>query len=244
LKRPWFWGTLAFWLLLTSVGLSRALLWGPSKLSHQDAGRFHCDVNGCRLEAQAFQATGSPEEAADLLEAEWATEGWQSLGDGSDFFPLLLGSQSLDPEVAEVLRRCAQIRLFKRSGIIRILGVLRADHGKTVSGLTADIPEKALAAQSPEADESDTPAAPPEGTNVTHLGYETFHLSIWRFGSSPIPGPVLRDWCQTHAIQLKPWSIAEQGNGFLATRLNRQWFLNVESSPQGQAWVWVNLPSR
>lgn len=226
------------------MGLSRALLWGPSKLSRQDAGRFHCNVNGYRLEAQAFQAVGSPEEAADLMETEWAEEGWKSLGDGADFFPLLLGSQPLDPEVAEVLRRCAQIRIFKRAEVLRVLGVLRTDQGKTVSGLTADIPEKALLNPSAGSEESDAPATPPEGAQVTQLGCGTLHLSIWRFGSSRVPGPVLRDWCQTNAIQLRPWSSDAQGNGFLATRLNRRWFLNVESTPQGRAWIWASLPNR
>jgi hypothetical protein len=201
-------------------------------------------VNGYRLQGEGWNAAGSPEIAADSLETEWVEEGWLTLGDGYDFASFLLVQKPINPEVSEALHQCAQIRVFKRGGMLRVLGVLRTQKGQTVSGLSVDIPVEALQSRYTESKNSSVPSPPPEGTSITVIGTDPFHLTFWLFQSPRASVPDLRLWCRAHSLRLKPWSPAAHGDSFIATRFGHTWFLNVESSVQGTTWVWTSLPDR
>lgn len=235
-RAPWFWGTLAFWLLVGGVGLSRALLWGPSKMPRHALASFEGTVNGSRVHAETWSAEGGVVEAADSLGDEWAGEGFHPLAEDQDLLALAIGAAPMDPEAAEVLRRCVQVLVFERRGDYRVLGLIRNHGSHDLSGITLDLPGAALRNASPSG-LPDAPGPVPETAVSDTLGCGPFRLVRWRFRAAP---PSLEAWCREHAVALTPQAA---GSGcFTARRLSRRWWLELQRDPSGIAWVWVTLP--
>jgi len=241
---PWFWITFSVWLLLGVAGFCRALLWGPPGVALKNSGHFRCYLNGAEIKASTWATTGTAEETADLLETQWFQEGWTPVGGGVDFFPLLLGSVNLDVEIHEVLRRCAQIRIFKRAGFFRVLGVARKNTEGSLAGIDLEMPESVLVPSSDGSDDLRLPDLPPPGTSSFALSFGIFHANLWRFTPKTDKRNQVVNWCKRNSFQLKPLRRETPDEWFTASRSGRQWLLGFLNGAEQGTCVWLSFPDR
>ena len=124
----WFYLTLGFWCLLSTFS-GWALIYSPFHLNPKPLSEFAVQVNGMTARNRLRFLSGSVRDSLDSITDDWKNEGWVCSTGSLNLAPILLNAPA---DFTDSLSSLAQLRIFKRKGELRLLGLLAVPaEGKT-----------------------------------------------------------------------------------------------------------------
>ncbi|HTA76427.1 MAG TPA: hypothetical protein VK791_04655 [bacterium] len=136
MKQKWFWGTLFFWILLATSVVSWALISTPLRFQPQTISRYETKVNGSIEKTQFWVNAGRLTELEPIIAKELENDHWVPAANGLDLTSVLLNGLGENLDLSDQI----QIKMFKKDGIYKSLGLWQAKETDQTYGMTTDIP--------------------------------------------------------------------------------------------------------
>jgi hypothetical protein len=140
MKQKWFWGTLFFWLLLATSVVCWALISTPLRFQPQTINQYETKVNGRVQKTQFWVNAGRLSDLEPIIVKELEADHWEPAANGLDLTSALLNGIGNNLDLTEQI----QIKMFKKDGLYKSLGLWQAKETDQTYGMTTDIPNDIL----------------------------------------------------------------------------------------------------
>jgi hypothetical protein len=201
MRQKWFWTAFGFWVFFTSAVITWPLIFCPIRFSPKTLSEFEIKVNGETEHNRVWVNEGRLHDLLPVIQKQWLAEGWSSAGQGIDLTPLLLGQLENSPSLEDQL----QIKVFKRKGYYKSLGLLEPSGSGKTYGWEGELPDQAFNTKK-SIGHWDFPFLPPPDAEETFCQkLQNFQLALIYLSKAENGEKLFAQLCANQGFSQKLW---------------------------------------
>lgn len=209
----WFWLTFCGWCFIVSVG-GWALISSPFHLNSEKISEFSVQVNGAAEVHQILVCHSPLQESLRAISRQWQNDGWKCVTGTLNVAAIAL---KLPQGARSGLDSLAQLRVFQKGSLFRLLGLLSDFDDEQVYEWVVEVPQRALKNLKPS--EVDFPLKPPSNAlGIMDIKFEKIEACSWLLQSSKNPDLEFTSTYSAQGFSGRLWSKQDRKSIYILHR--------------------------